>query len=203
MNYTLHSGGAKGADDVFRQVAEYYGITEQYHYYYGEQSEYNSPYGNTHISIEDYQEGQTKMAESAKFLYGYPYKKINDVRICRNWCQIKYSNTVYAVGQLKLKGDKFNPSKPSDTRTLTNDCVIGGTGYAVARAILDNKPIYVFDQVIKQWFTFNYDLMEWEYFEGIPPLDNNFAGIGTRDINQEGIQAIIDLFDTHLNQSHQ
>jgi len=34
-----------------------------------------------------------------------------------------------------------------------------------------------------------------EIYENIPKLTNKFAGIGTRDINDNGINAIVDLFD--------
>jgi hypothetical protein len=59
-------------------------------------------------------------------------------------------------------------------------------------AIDVNKPVYVFDQERNKWYT-NID-KDWVEI-GTPTLTPNFAGIGTRNINQNGIKAIRDVYE--------
>lgn len=59
-------------------------------------------------------------------------------------------------------------------------------------AIDVNKPVYVFDQDRNKWYT-NVD-KDWIEI-GTPTLTPNFAGIGTRNINQNGIEAIRDVYE--------
>jgi hypothetical protein len=59
-------------------------------------------------------------------------------------------------------------------------------------AIDVNKPVYVFDQERNKWYT-NID-KDWIEI-GTPTLTPNFAGIGTRNINQNGIEAIRDVYE--------
>src|SRR5690606_10389521 len=72
----------------------------------------------------------------------------------------------------------------------------GGTGYAVARGILSNKPTYVYNQssnygVEQGWYKWqNNNFIKTE----TPILTNNFAGIGTQEINEFGINAIRDVY---------
>jgi hypothetical protein len=44
------------------------------------------------------------------------------------------------------------PNQKDDTRVASTVAVQGGTGYAVGMAILEGKPVYVFDQERKTWF---------------------------------------------------
>ena len=59
-------------------------------------------------------------------------------------------------------------------------------------AIDVNKPVYVFDQERNKWYT----KVDEDWVEiGTPTLTPNFAGIGTRNINQNGIEAIRDVYE--------
>jgi hypothetical protein len=69
----------------------------------------------------------------------------------------------------------------------------GGTGYAIQMAINENKPVYVYDQSRKTWFTRVNN--RWEVFNGTPVLTPNFAGVGTREINQDGKAAIRAVYE--------
>lgn len=199
-NYILNSGGAYGADTFFGLTALDYGISpdNQNHWFYGEQSKWNAPNGNIRASEEDMREASYKMAEAAKFMYGYAYPIIKDVRILRNYCQVKYSEAIFAVGIINQKGDKAFPNQRNDTRILLHDCVVGGTGYAIARAILDKKPVYVYCLKQEDWCTYNYSENCWEFCD-IPKLTKHFAGIGTRNLNEKGKQAIKHLFANTFN----
>jgi hypothetical protein len=83
--YTLHSGGAPGADTYWGEIATQYGISNQNHYYHGEQSPANSPNGNVAILEQDYEEGKTEAAKAAKYNWGYQYDTMKDDRLVRNW----------------------------------------------------------------------------------------------------------------------
>ena len=72
--------------------------------------------------------------------------------------------------------------------------VDGGTGWAVQMAIDTNKGAYFFEQNENSWFLFNRDKMEFEKVDYIPTLTKNFAGIGTREINENGKKAIAAVY---------
>ena len=66
-------------------------------------------------------------------------------------------------------------------------------------AIQANKPVYLYDQLRKQWYK-KLPNQEWSKSE-IPTLTKNFAGIGTRRINEDGIQAIKDVYNNTFKKS--
>ena len=187
-DYTNHSGGATGSDTAWLEIGKEFGVVNQKHYYHGTKT----PNGNTEISEEDYNEGRYEAAKAANYNYGYKYDTMKDDRLIRNWAQVKYSDEIVAIGHLVKRGEKLFPSKANDTRVAENVAVTGGTGYAVAMAILHNKPVYVYDQVRKQWYK-NIE-GKWSKSE-VPTLTKNFAGIGTREINEDGKQAIRDVYE--------
>ena len=85
--------------------------------------------------------------------------------LARNWCQVKYSDCVYAISEIK------------------NNIVVGGTGWGVAMAINENKPVYVFCQKKDKWYFWNDGKFE---FCLTPTLTKHFAGIGSRKIKENG-----------------
>lgn len=187
----MHSGGAPGSDYVWGHVGEEFGIKTPNHYYTGERNQHNAPYGNVELTPEDYEEGRHKVAEAAKYNWGYEYSTMKDPRLIRNWAQVKYADAIFAVGHLVKPGERIFPKIPNDTRTAINAAVTGGTGYAVGMAILAGKPVYVFDQERGEW----YKCIDgkWTTSE-VPVLTPDFAGIGTREINKAGMQAIRDVY---------
>lgn len=191
-SFTLHSGGALGSDFMWGQIAEEYGIPNtpdrQMHYYNNQPT----PKGNVQISTEDYEEGRYKVAEAAKANWGYQYKTMKDDRLIRNWSQVKHSDAIYAIGTMVKEGERIFPNQSGDTRTAKHTAVTGGTGYAVEMAIQAGKPVYVFDQSRNRWFKNIND--EWSVSD-VPTLTPNFAGIGTRQIQQNGIDAIRAVFE--------
>ncbi len=180
-----HSGGAIGADSYWGHIGEQYGVVSN-HYYYGEKT----PEGNFEISEEDYEEGRYESAKAANYNWGYQYSTMKDNRLIRNWAQVKYSDAVFAIGHLVRPCEKISYKK-NETRVSVNACVQGGTGYAVAMAILHGKPVYVYDQERKQW----YKNIEGKWLiSDVPVLTENFAGVGTRELNEFGKKAIEDVY---------
>ena len=196
--YTNHSGGAVGADSVWGDIGKEYGVTSN-HYYHGERSQFNAPGGNVEITEADYNEGRFKAAQAAKRNYGYQYSAMKDDRLIRNWSQVKYADAIFAIGTIVERGEKLFPSIANDTRVATNPAVTGGTGYAVGMAILEGKPVHVFDQNKNQWYTWDGNNF---VAEDTPTLTKNFAGIGTRNINESGKNAIREVYEkTFANES--
>jgi hypothetical protein len=175
-NYKLHSGGAKGSDITWSLIGHEFGLTEFNHYWYKKKNPYSKI--EDEISEEDYQEGILKIHEiNDKILKRNNIDKYMHL-LSRNWCQIKYSDSTYAIS------------------TITNNKVNGGTGYATHISILHDHPTYVFDQEKEQWYFWNNNKFE---VCVTPRLSLNFAGIGTRKINDAGIKAIRNVYIRTFN----
>lgn len=175
MNYTLHSGGAKGSDTTWEIIGREFGLTKFNQYWYGKMNPHSKP--EDKISEEDYQEGIQKIYEVNKILKRKNIDKYMNL-LARNWCQIKYSDATYAIS------------------TITNNKVNGGTGYAAHLSILYDHPTYIFDQEKEKWYFWNDTKFE---VCVTPKLTENFAGIGTREINESGINAIRNVYKKTFN----
>ena len=198
--YVMQSGGAPGSDTIWGQIASEFGVTKQNHWYHGERNSKNSPGGNIQISQEDYEEGKYKVAAAAKMNWGYQYDTMKDDRLIRNWAQVKYADAVFAVGHIVGKGQRVFPNQANDTRVASTTVVQGGTGYAVGMAIIEGKPVYVFDQERGKWASCING--QWKWLDETPTLTKQFAGIGTREINDAGRQAIRDVFEKTFNENN-
>ena len=171
--FVNHSGGAIGSDTMWGEIGEEYGVVSN-HYYHGAKT----PNGNIEITEEQFERGKQHVYKANETLHRRPDKYMN--LLARNWIQVENSDAVFAIGQLK------------------NNVVDGGTGWAVQMAIDVNKPVYVFDQERNKWYT-NID-KNWVEI-GTPTLTPNFAGIGTRNINQNGIKAIRDVYENTFREN--
>ena len=184
-----HSGGAYGADTVWGETAKQYGI-ETNHYYNNDKT----PQGNFQITSEDATEGAIKVAQAAKANWGYQYGKMKDNLLIRNWAQVKYSDEIFAIGTLVSKGKRIFSDQPNDKRLANQIAVTGGTGYAVEMGIQAGKTVYVFDQDRNQWFKNQGGT--WTRLTETPTIQSlNFAGIGTRNIRQNGVDAIKEVME--------
>jgi hypothetical protein len=173
--YVLHSGGARGADSEFEIIGREFGLIHFNHYWYGKRNPFSKI--DDKISEEDYEEGVEMVYKANKILKRQNLDKYMNL-LARNWSQVKYSDAIYAISTLK-----------------NNKEVNGGTSWACVFGILTDKPVYVFDQEKEQWFFWNDNKFE---VCVCPKLTLNFAGIGTREINQSGINAIRNLYTKTL-----
>jgi glutaredoxin 2 len=191
--FTNHSGGAIGADTQWDNIGKEFNMVNNKHYW----TQTKTPKGNTEISQEDFQEGRFESAKAAKRNFGYQYAAMKDSRLIRNWSQVKNSDAVFAIGQIVKTGEKIFPDQTNDTRVAQAPSVTGGTGYAVGMAINNNKPAFVFNQTKNSyevgWYKWDSNLNDFIKVE-TPVLTKNFAGIGTRNINEAGKQAIRDVY---------
>ncbi len=92
-----------------------------------------------------------------------------------------------AITTILKKGD---PMKYGKVANISQGS--GGTGYAIQMAINEKKPVYVYDQIRLKWFK-NIN-SKWSESE-CPILTKNFAGIGTRQLNKFGKNAILQVYN--------
>lgn len=171
-SYTLHSGGAIGSDFAWGFVGEMFGLKNIKHYYYGNPT----PYGNVHISASECIEGSDHVFKANQTLHRDSVSKYMDL-LCRNWVQVKNASTIYAIGFVSINGH-----------------VSGGTAWAVQMAIDEKKPVFVFNQYDSTWLLWDYSMKAFREYRKTPTLTRNFAGIGTRNLQTNGLQAIIDCY---------
>lgn len=186
MNYTCFSGGADGADMTFEKEAIKYGVNIIAYSFYGHNTKSKN---NLQLTPTQLNEGFEHIKIANKSLKRNIYMLSPYVKnlLSRNWFQVKNTDAIFAVGTLK------NPYE-----------VNGGTGWAIQEGIDNNKTIYVFEQEKNAWFEYIYggDTLNdrfavngrFEQIDYIPPLSEKFTGIGTRDLNENGKNAIINLF---------
>jgi len=178
MKMTNHSGGCKGADMCWETEGLKYGV-ESISYSYHNHVQYS--YNQKILTSDELKEGwgNVKIAEKTlqrnlSLIDGKPY--VQNL-IARNWFQVKNAEVVFAVS------------------TFENDSQVkGGTGWAVQMARDNNKLIYFYDQDICKWYWFDYRINKFTELKGIPKLKENFAGIGSANLNQNGILAIKDVY---------
>jgi hypothetical protein len=95
------------------------------------------------------------------------------------WYQVNSGQEIYVIGEI-----------------LEDKTVKGGTGWGAEFAKLCNKPLYLFDQKRNSWFIWN--KVDWvEYKSGDGPVISqvHFTGTGTRLLEENGRQAIRELFE--------
>ena len=74
-----------------------------------------------------------------------------------------------------------------------DDTVKGGTGWGVELAKLFNRPVSVYDQDRKGWFSWKDN----KWVAETPVIkDKTFVGTGTRNLSDEGRRAIHELFES-------
>lgn len=181
IEYTNHSGGAHGSDTAWDDIGFEFGMIRNNHYYAeGEKT----PKGNVALSKSQLLEADQYLKEANKTLRRrFPSKNeyVNNL-LRRNWWQVKNSDAIFAIS------------------TITNDKVDGGTGWAVHMGMAVGKPVYVFDQIKEKWYTHLPEIVGFMEMPDVPKLTKNFAGIGTREINEAGKNAIREVYKLTSNE---
>jgi len=187
-NIVCHSGGAVGSDTEWEVIGQEFGVKTRA---YSFKTPKHESVNKVEISEEDYKEGVEEINKANKWLNRYGIHKYMNL-LARNWSQVKYSDEVIAIGYIVKKGEK-NPKGYYNKGKF--DMVDGGTGYACQMAINHQRPVYVFDQIRDKWFRWSYSSLCYMECRCPKITHQNFAGIGTREIKPNGIQAIRDVFD--------
>lgn len=172
--FMLHSGGANGSDIAWQRIGQEFGLDRFNHYYI---KGFDTPHGNEHMEIDEdlvkiIDADLVRANKSLKRSFPTRNAYVNNL-LRRNWFQVKNSMAVYAIS------------------TITNNLVDGGTGWAVQMGIDKRMPVFVFCQMRKKWF--RHSLGIWQEIE-TPVLVEHFAGIGTREITEDGENAIRSVY---------
>ncbi|MEZ4527042.1 MAG: hypothetical protein R2941_14085 [Desulfobacterales bacterium] len=170
---TLYSGGHKGAETEFGKHAECWGLQEVNFSFEGHMAERTR---NLRIlTPEELRQGDISMEIVSKRM-GRTYAKTEKIRkvIQSIFHMVNNGFHIFAIGWIQ----------PDDT-------VKGGTGWGVELARLFNRPVSVYDQDRKAWFSWQNK----QWVADTPVIsDKTFAGTGTRNLTEDGKKAIHDLF---------
>ena len=188
---TMHSGGASGADTAWAEAADRLKIKTTAHSFEGHEKmgkasgfvgERPTLETRSNLTEEQLEIADEFLKKAAKSL-GRPFNpKANYVNLLRrNYYQLKDSEAIIAIGQILPGGTK----------------VSGGTGWAVQMGIDKGIPVYVFDQKVKLWAVWNGS--KFEKLSGLPPKFKEFAGVGTRELNDDGLKAIDEYLEQFKN----
>lgn len=208
--FILYSGGAVGADTLFGTNAQWYGVTEQNYSFRG----HKNCRSRGRIILD---EAQLKLADDDLLAtIGNEFKKHRGTGDSaekywqRNWHQVQRAREIFAI----VKDTKIFLDF---TRTR-----IEGAGIGIVVAIktrAECKKIYIYDQTLEKWHVWKRNSAHWGiavnykkidvnttreideqlYFEetledDVKITETDFAGIGTREINSKGMDAINNLF---------
>lgn len=192
-NIICHSGGAVGSDTYFETIGEKFGVkTKAYSY---KTPKHQSP-NKVEISDDDYNEGISEVNKANKILGRFGINKYMNL-LARNWAQVKYSDEIFAIGTIVDPGKKGGKGYYNKSKYQVVD---GGTGYAVQMGINNEKVVYVFDQLKDKWFRWSYTSFSFVEMSNSPDITSqNFAGIGTREILPNGINAIKQVYKKTFN----
>ena len=170
----LYSGGANGAEQVFGEMAEKYGLDEVNYSFEGHQLARTR--GVRMLTQEELNLKDVSMTYVSRLMHRDYSRAPLFRKVLQTICwQVSSGHEVYVVGSI-----------------LDDGTVKGGTGWGAEFAKLCNKPLYVFDQVKDGWFFWNKE--QWERCDEPTITHSHFAGTGTRFLEENGRTAIAVLF---------
>ncbi len=173
--FVLYSGGAKGAEACFGELAEKYGLTEVNYSFEGHPIERTR--GIRYLTNQELAQKDVSIAYVSK-LMNRTYSRAPIFRkVLQTICwQVTSGMEVYVVGHI-----------------LEDNTVKGGTGWGAEYAKICNKPLFVFDQVKDAWFQWMEG--EWQQVQAPAISSQYFTGTGTRFLEDNGRKALEDLFE--------
>ena len=170
---TLYSGGHKGAEAEFGRLAEAWNMQEVNISFEGHTTERTR--GIRLLDKEELAKGDVSM-EIVSQRMNRTYSRTDKIRrvIQSLFHMVNKGYHVIAVGWIQA-----------------DNTVKGGTGWGVELAKLFNRPLSVYDQERKAWFTWENN----QWIESTPVITTDtFAGTGTRFLSDDGQEALKDLF---------
>ncbi|MDO7847578.1 hypothetical protein Q5H92_14505 [Hymenobacter sp. M29] len=194
-NYTLHSGGAAGADVQWAKLGKESGLLLEVRHW--------TTQDLLHLPTDLPHQIDQAVNLAAQVL-GRPFKFQGINLVKRNWFQAYHCQALYAISTIIPVGGLDKGFR----NTSGKEVVAGGTGWTVEMAIQMGKRVYVFDQAQGKWFF-------WEYLDGkfvpheelaqkgftdTPILTQSFAGIGSRNLLPCGVKAIKEVYTKTLAQ---
>jgi len=189
MTHVCYSGGSKGADQLFGELAAK-ARHDVFHWSFQGHHSRGTKETTYVLPAMKLAEANRPLIEANNYLNrNYPTRSeyVNNL-LRRNYYQVKDSERIYAVCN------------------FTEDMIpLGGTAWAIVMgANLGITEMYVFDQDRKEWFTLDQTkLSNWPwtptYREAIPMPFGRYAGIGKSELNKAGADAIKSLYTMEWN----
>lgn len=174
LKVTVYSGGHKGTEEYFGQVAEKWGMQEVTFNFEGH--DISRERGLKVLSDQELSRGGVSPDIIAK-------------RMERSFAKTAYMQKVFQV-QFHIVNNGYQVFAAG--WLLSNGTVKGGTGWGVELAKLFNRPVHLFEQERKEW-------LSWENNEWVtedPVIAHRTLGVtGTRYLSEEGREAIDELFE--------
>jgi hypothetical protein len=170
---TLYSGGHKGTEAEFGKLAEAWQIQEVNISFEGHATKRTR--GVRVLTREELQKGDVSMEIVSKRM-NRTYSRTDKIRkvIQSIFHMVNSGYHVIAVGWIQA-----------------DNTVKGGTGWGVELAKLFNRPLSVYDQKQKGWFSWENS----QWVESTPVIaSDTFSGTGTRNLTDDGRDALRDLF---------
>ncbi|KKM72245.1 hypothetical protein LCGC14_1422450 [marine sediment metagenome] len=184
-DYVCHSGGCPGADMTWETLGDQYNVTTIAYSFPGHHHQSTNPKILTPDELAEGMEHVITANHSLKKPISETWPPIYVQNLlARNWFQVKNSDRVYAIGRFM-----------DDEHKLVN----GGTGWTVQMAVDNDKVVHFFDQNINSWFRWKPGYTKFLQADNTPQLTIQFAGVGTRAINDNGVDAIKHIFDYNFN----
>ncbi len=171
--FTLYSGGHKGTEAAFGRMAQKYGVKEVTFSFDGHKLERDA--GVRVLNQEELEKGNISM-DIVSTRLSRSFSKGNKIRkvIQSIFHMVNNGYQVFAVGWI-----------------LPDKTVKGGTGWGVELGKLFNRPIFVYEQDRKEWFSW----VDNEWQQVTPVIHHKtFSGTGTRNLTEDAEKAIEDLF---------
>jgi len=175
-DFILFSGGAAGAEAEFGACAERHGIEEVNFTFDGHKDVRTR--GIRVLNHEELQAGDVSLEYVSKLMN----RRYTDSPTIRKvlqtlWYQVNNGQEIYVIGVI-----------------LDDGTVRGGTGWGAEFAKLCNKPLFVFDQEKSGWFEWTGQTWKLHGAQAPRITHPHFTGTGTRRLQDNGRQAIEDLF---------
>jgi KaiC/GvpD/RAD55 family RecA-like ATPase len=173
--HVLLSGAAVGAEAEFGACAERWGLREENYSFEGHQVARTR--GLRMLSDAELREGDVSLAYVSATMHRTYHQNPAIRRVLQSiWHQVRGAGEVFIVGTIQR-----------------DDTVKGGTGWAAELARHHHKPVHVYDQERRSWFTWNTGSRSWQ--PSRPTIEHTrFTGTGTRTLSEDGRAAITDLF---------
>ncbi len=172
-DYSLYSGGLRGAEETFGELAEKYGVNEVNFTFEGHKLSREK--NITVLSNDELKRGDISM-EIVSERMGRRYAQAEKIRKVFQviFHMINKGYQVFAIGWIQQ-----------------DNTIKGGTGWGIELAKFFNRLVSVFDQETHKWC--NWYGNAWAEDEPVIS-EKTFCGTGTRNLSAEGKKAIEELF---------
>jgi hypothetical protein len=171
---TLYSGGARGAETVFGELASKFGVSEVNFSFNGHHQDRLEH--RVELTERELAAGDISLKYVSRRLHRDYAHKVGIKKILQSlWHQVSRAQQIFVVGVIQDDGT-----------------VEGGTGWSVELARMWHKDLWVFDQSQDTWFTWT----DGRWDPGVPVINSeHVCGTGTRRMEDSGRKALSELFE--------